>query len=56
MQVVPFELNTIVHLNSGSPALKVVQSDTSRTTVEWLDSEELKSLNLPTVCFRSVPR
>jgi hypothetical protein len=46
-------VNDIVHLNSGSPALKVVSTKGIETEVEWLnDLNGLERIVLPTVCFR----
>jgi len=47
-------IGAIVHLNSGSPDLKVVAKDANHLTVEWRGESGLERLTLPEVCFRLV--
>jgi hypothetical protein len=42
----------IVHLNSGSPDLKVIRIEGEKATVEWQgDNGELKSSSIPLPCL-----
>ena len=47
-------LSSIVHLNSGSPDLRVIKREAEKLTVEWLNPQgERKEMTLPAVCFRA---
>ena len=46
-------MNDIVHLNSGSPDLKVTATDSDKVTVEWPDDlGQMQEMTLPEVCFQ----
>lgn len=51
---IALKVGDIVHLNSGSPDLKVVANDVNQLTVEWQVESGLERMTLPTVCFRLV--
>ena len=49
------QIGDMVHLNSGSPDLKVVGKHANQLEVEWLgDSGSLERMSLPAVCFKRV--
>ena len=51
-QQIDFTTNDIVHLNSGSPDLKVVGIDGEKVQVEWTNERgNLERMTLPAVCF-----
>jgi uncharacterized protein YodC (DUF2158 family) len=49
-----FNIGEIVHLNSGSPDLKVVRIDADQVEVTWSDDSGPRRLVLPAVCFHRV--
>ena len=54
---IPLRTNDIVHLNSGSPDLKIVALDGEKATVEWRDDEGvIQAMTLPNVCLRLAVR
>ncbi len=44
----------IVHLNSGSPDLKIAAIENGKVTVEWHGESGLEQATLPVVCVRRV--
>jgi hypothetical protein len=47
------QVSYIVHLNSGSPDLKLVALGSDNATVEWQTESGLERMTLPAVCFRA---
>ena len=48
-------IGDMVHLNSGSPALKVVALRNHKVEVEWSNQlGRLERMALPAACFRAV--
>ena len=53
MQQLQLQKGHIVHLNSGSPDLKVVAVEGKDITVEWFNEEDvLEQITLPEGCFK----
>jgi hypothetical protein len=52
MQQDELQIGYIVHLNSGSPDLKVVAIEGDEIAVEWRnETNSLERMSLPRVCF-----
>jgi hypothetical protein len=52
MQQAELQISHIVHLNSGSPDLKIVAINDDEIEVEWINEEgKLERMTLPQVCF-----
>jgi hypothetical protein len=49
--IMTYQLGDIVYLNSGSPALLVVELDEEKIIVSWpADDGEIQEMELPAVC------
>ena len=52
-----FQVNDIVELNSGGPALRVISVEKDNVTVEFTnETNEREQLTMPAVCFKAIPK
>lgn len=47
-----FVIGQIVHLNSGSPDLKIIAIQDGKVTVEWQSESGIQNATFPAVCLR----